>query len=88
MTLEESVLTRIETTGGHALPKTGTVTLTDTGRDPFAFDITLHLKQLEQFTRSITEGSPPALGVREAAGTLGLIFAIYESAACGRIVEI
>jgi predicted dehydrogenase len=88
MTLEESVLTRIETTGGHTLPKTGTAAVMNTSHDPFAFDISLHAKQLEQFVRSIAEGCPPALGVREAAGALGVIFAIYESAACGRIVEI
>jgi predicted dehydrogenase len=87
MTLEESALTRLETTGAHAVPKTKTTAPANTSRDPFAFDITLHIKQLEQFTRSIIEGSTPALGVREAAGTLDIIFAIYESAACGRIVE-
>jgi predicted dehydrogenase len=88
MTLEESVLTRIETTGGHVLPETETTTVTNSSRDPFAFDITLHVRQIEQFVRSIAGGCPPAMGVRDAAKTLGAVFAIYESAACGRIVEV
>ena len=80
LTLEESKLIRLETEGGHTLPeKTDSAPAAGaTYRDPFAMDSTLHTKQLERFVTSLVEKGPPVLPAAEAAGTLRIIFDIYE----------
>ena len=55
--------------------------------DPFAIGFELHQRQYEDFLSCITNDTKPAVGVNEAAGTLEIAFALYESAAAGGSVE-
>ena len=83
LTLEESKLIRLETRGSHSLPEnvnTVPESARGTHRDPFAMDCLLHIRQLERFISSIAEKGPPVLPASEAAGTLRMIFDIYEAA--------
>lgn len=55
---------------------------------PMAIRFEGHLRQMQDFVAAIRERRPPSIDGREARKAVVLVRAIYDSAACGRVVRI
>lgn len=56
--------------------------------DPLAISFEGHRRQLGDFVDSLITGRPYPVNGMEAANTLAIIFAAYESAKCGKAVKV
>jgi len=60
----------------------------NTASDPFASNHALHALQLDAFISGIAGGTATPVNGADAAGTLNIIFSLYESASCGSPVTL